>query len=48
MEALRADVPLDAACVDAELAMQHLGEVDGRAVDEQILSDIFAHFCVGK
>ena len=48
VEALRADVPLDAACVDAELAMQHLGEVDGRAVDEQILSDIFAHFCVGK
>ncbi len=48
VEALAADVPLDAACVDAELAMQCLGEVDGRAVDEQILSDIFANFCVGK
>ena len=48
IEALRADVPLDAACVDAELAMQALGEVDGRAVDEQILTDIFANFCVGK
>lgn len=48
VEALRTDIPLDAACVDAELAMQYLGEVDGRAVDEQILSDIFAHFCVGK
>ena len=48
IEALSFDVPLDAACVDAELAMQALGEVDGRAVDEQILSDIFANFCVGK
>ncbi len=48
IEALALDVPLDAACVDAELAMQALGEVDGRAVDEQILSDIFANFCVGK
>lgn len=46
--ALADDVPLDAACTDAELAMQALGEVDGRAVDEQILSDIFANFCVGK
>ena len=45
---LREDVPLDAACIDAELAMQALGEVDGRAVDESILSDIFSHFCVGK
>ncbi|MBE6629717.1 MAG: tRNA uridine-5-carboxymethylaminomethyl(34) synthesis GTPase MnmE [Ruminococcaceae bacterium] len=48
IEALSLDVPLDAACVDAELAMSALGEVDGRAVDEQILTDIFANFCVGK
>ncbi len=48
VEALDLDVPLDAALVDAELAMSALGEVDGRAVDEAILSDIFANFCVGK
>ena len=48
IDALLLDVPLDAACVDAELAMRALGEVDGRAVDEQILTDIFANFCVGK
>ena len=46
--ALQAGVPLDAACVDAELAMQALGVVDGRAVDEAIIADIFSHFCVGK
>lgn len=48
LEALRRGVPLDAACTDAELAMSALGEVDGRAVDEQIVNDIFANFCVGK
>lgn len=48
LDSLRADVPLDAACTDAELALQALGEVDGRAVDEAIISSIFSHFCVGK
>ena len=48
LQALRMGVPLDAACIDAELAMTALGEVDGRAVDESIIADIFSHFCVGK
>ncbi len=48
IDALRANVPMDAALVDVELAMSALGEVDGRAVDEAILADIFANFCVGK
>ena len=46
--ALDAGVPLDASCVDAELAMSAVGEVDGRAVGEDIVADIFSHFCVGK
>lgn len=48
VQALDEGVGLDAALIDAELAMSALGEVDGRAVDEAILSDIFSHFCVGK
>ena len=48
VDALCADVPMDAALIDVELAMRALGEVDGRAVDEAILADIFANFCVGK
>ena len=48
IHSLRSGIPLDAACIDAELAMQALGEVDGRAVDESIIADIFSHFCVGK
>ena len=45
---LQGSIPLDAACVDAELALQALGEVDGRAVDEEVVASIFSHFCVGK
>lgn len=45
---LDAGIPLDAACVEAELAMAAVGEVDGRAVGEDIVADIFSHFCVGK
>lgn len=48
VRSLCSGIPLDAACIDAELAMAALGEVDGRAVDESIISDIFSHFCVGK
>lgn len=48
ISALDAGVPLDAACVAAELAASAVGEVDGRAVGEDIVADIFAHFCVGK
>ncbi|MBE6703404.1 MAG: tRNA uridine-5-carboxymethylaminomethyl(34) synthesis GTPase MnmE [Ruminococcaceae bacterium] len=48
ISSLQAGIPLDAACVDAELAVQALGEVDGRAVDETIIASIFSHFCVGK
>ncbi len=46
--ALDAGIPLDASCVEAELAMSAVGEVDGRAVGEDIVADIFSHFCVGK
>ncbi len=39
---------LDACCVGVECAMSYLGEVDGRAIGEEIVSEIFSHFCVGK
>lgn len=38
----------DISCVDLELAMENLAEIDGRAVTEDIVSQIFSHFCVGK
>jgi len=38
----------DAVCSDLELALGAVSELDGRAVSEQIVGEIFANFCVGK
>ena len=48
LDALRAGYPIDLCCTDAESAMSALSELDGRAVSEDIVSEIFSHFCVGK
>ena len=47
-DAFAAGLPADAASSDLELALGALGELDGRAVSEEIVSEIFRHFCVGK
>lgn len=38
----------DAACTMAEDALSALLRIDGRGVSEEIVSSIFARFCVGK
>lgn len=38
----------DAACTMAEDALASLLQIDGRGVSEEIVSSIFARFCVGK
>ena len=48
LDALEIGLSPDLAGVDLELAMSHLSEIDGREVDEDIVSEIFSHFCVGK
>jgi tRNA modification GTPase len=48
LEALKNGLSPDIAGVDIELAMSHLSEIDGREVDEDIVANIFSHFCVGK
>ena len=48
LEELRANTPLDLCCIGIETAMSHLGEVDGREIGEEIVSEIFSKFCVGK
>lgn len=45
---IKAGLPVDLSCTDAELAMSALSELDGRAISEDIVSSIFSHFCVGK
>lgn len=48
LEDLRADIPLDLCCVAVENALSFLGEADGRELGEEIISEIFSRFCVGK
>lgn len=47
-DALNVGLPLDLCCVEMECAMSALSQLDGRQVDEDIVSEIFSHFCVGK
>ncbi|MBQ8207437.1 MAG: tRNA uridine-5-carboxymethylaminomethyl(34) synthesis GTPase MnmE [Clostridia bacterium] len=47
-DALAMGITVDLCGTDIECAMSALAEIDGRAVTEDIVSDIFAHFCVGK
>ena len=48
LDDMRAGTSLDACCVGVECAMSALGEVDGRQIGEEIVAQIFSHFCVGK
>ncbi len=47
-EALYIGLPQDAVSSDIELALAAIGELDGKEVSEEVVSDIFANFCVGK
>ena len=38
----------DVASSDVERALGAIAELDGRAVSEEVVNDIFAKFCVGK
>ncbi len=38
----------DIAGMDIEVALSAIAEADGRAVNEDIVNEIFSHFCVGK
>ncbi len=48
VESIEAGGPIDAVCTLAEEALAALRETDGRGVEEEIVSEIFKRFCVGK
>ena len=48
VSAIECGDPIDCVCTLAEDAMSALNETDGRGVEERIVGEIFARFCVGK
>ena len=48
IDAYRCGLCADAASSDIEMAIGAISELDGRAVSDSILGDIFSKFCVGK
>lgn len=48
LDALQQGLPLDLVGIDLENAYQSIGEISGKTVSEEILTNIFANFCVGK
>ncbi|MBQ7173444.1 MAG: tRNA uridine-5-carboxymethylaminomethyl(34) synthesis GTPase MnmE [Clostridia bacterium] len=47
-DALLSGISVELVCSDLEKAMESLSELDGRSVSEDVVSEIFSHFCVGK
>ncbi len=48
IDALERGVLTDAAASEIELALGSIAELDGRAVAEEVIGEIFSKFCVGK
>lgn len=48
IDAIGNQLPLEICCAEIENTLSSLGELDGRTVSEDIVSRIFANFCVGK
>lgn len=46
--ALDVGMPIELCCSDVERAMESIAQLDGRAISEDIVAQIFSHFCVGK
>lgn len=46
--ALATGLAIELCCSDVERAMETIAELDGRAISEDIVAQIFSHFCVGK
>jgi len=48
MRAIEDEMPLDVCAVDLSVALDCLGEITGETMSEQVISEVFARFCVGK
>ena len=42
------EIPIDMLSIDLQNALQHLGEITGERVSEDVINEIFKKFCLGK
>lgn len=47
-EAIETGIPVDLISVDIRDAWRYLGEITGDTVEEDIVTEIFSRFCIGK
>ena len=47
-DALATGIPSDLVAVDLNDALYHLGTITGEISNDEVLGNIFAHFCIGK
>jgi tRNA modification GTPase len=47
-EGLKNNIPEDLIAIDIRQAMHYLGEITGEITNDEILSNIFRNFCIGK
>ncbi len=48
LQTLKSGLPLDLISVGLQGALEHLGEITGETVRENVIDRIFAQFCIGK
>lgn len=48
LRTLQSGFPLDVIAVDLYAALEHLGEITGETVRDNVLDRVFAQFCIGK
>jgi tRNA modification GTPase len=48
LTALQNNTPTDLLSEDIRLAIHHLGTITGEITSDDILKNIFSHFCIGK
>lgn len=46
--AIEEGLPLDVAAIDLSAALDALGEITGETMNEAVIDEVFARFCVGK
>ncbi len=48
LRVIASDLPYDLASIDLQQAADHLGEITGETVKEDVIDRIFERFCIGK